>query len=272
MLKEKFCAYCETYYFVEEEHEEVNVRCPKCVDPNSIVGETYEKTTILAGLKRHLASNGIDASLWDEDTLISSLKEFPRANDLYFSNGSYRTITLYTGSTFEGKYGLFFLGPVLRREMLGEHKPYVVENRYIVCSRCNSSAEYSRLEALDMFVGFLEKKCKNCDIKSYIKSHKRNTKGLRKGSREKECSEKSRARALNVSRGELRANPNIEYHKPLEEGTEINGLKITEAFWDERTYSPKYRLFCPTCNGKFICLQRKVEDVLHICLKKEKVF
>lgn len=276
-LKEKQCPYCENYFLYEDQldgglvdnsGEKITGHCPKCVDPHSIRGETYEKDSILSSLKRHFNQKGIDASDWDKDSLVEALRKFPKAYDLYFSNGTYRTITLYTGTAFDGRFGQFVLGPVIQRTIQNQPKPIVLENRLIICCRCNNQHEYGRVETLDMYTGFIEKMCKSCDAIRYIGKHKRNVKGLKKGSDKSDNSLRAKAKALNVSRSELRNNPNIEYHPPLPIGEVVNGLEIIEAFFDEKTYTPKYKLSCPKCGGIYIITQRKVEQISHVYCKE----
>lgn len=259
MLKEKKCPYCKAFFYYEDRVDEEcsdegrnSGFCPKCVDPHHIPGEAYEKTTIIGLFRKHLKKNGVVIDMFDLDQTIELMKEFPTAYNLWLSNGSFRTFNLLTGTLFEGDSGRFEIGPL-------KDSGSTYQNRYIICCRCKTPTTYSKNDVLTFFMGLEKKRCLKCD-------RDKNDKNLSKNGRpSSEFSERSIARALNVSRNDLRRHKISKPNNPLPLGTVVNGLIIVDAFWDNESESPKYRFKCPKCNNIFRCLQKHINDQLHIC-------
>lgn len=269
MQREKLCTYCNKYFFYEDHSEErpndiTNGTCPVCVDIRAIPGETYERQTIINRFKMYLKENGVQVELFDEDSLLSMLKDFPKANNLYLSNGTYRTISLFTGTIFDGMYGKFVVGPVEIKVSNSEDNPNYVHLRQIICSRCKSETTQDKMIVLDFVLGFVEKRCQKCDCAKYVSKHERNTEGLnRNGSHKSDKSERAIAQSLNISLNDLRRHQISKREEPLEDGTIVNGLEIIRAYWDDSTYSPRYELRCPKCMNIYTCLQKRVELLSH---------
>lgn len=282
MKHEKFCKYCEKYYTFDDgiddalfSSDELLVRtesrCPNCIDPRAVPHETYMKKTILNLFRAYLKRRDINADVFEESDIIEMLKEFPRANDLFQSNGNFITVTLYTGMGFQMHGNDYILGPpnCIRVEYDGETKKTITD-RLIQCARCAKSVIVNKMQALSYFIGFEEKYCATCD------SWQRNTTGLQNGSVKSDSSQRAIAKALNISRSELR-NSASRFTKPIPSlpiGTRFGLLEIKEAYWDEdpSAYAPKYTLRCVECGTEFTCLQRQVEQISHPkCFKQNGV-
>jgi len=269
MLKEYFCKRCKKYYFFDDgldkgllapptdpSKSKRQAECPVCIDPNRVPGETYSKGTILTALGYHLFKQ--ELGNYKRAVLRDLIKDYPRAYNLYISNGTYKTITLYTGLKFKGSYGDFEIGPVVKRKIRGR----IVNNRKIRCCRCKNITEVTKMRLLAYYVGFLEKRCGFCND-----FFQRNTSGLKVGSEKRNDSLRALAKALNVSVSDFRRHSFDKAIPALSTGTVVNGLKIIEVFWDEdpKSYAPKYRLHCAKCGQVFECIQKHVYQLSHFC-------
>lgn len=274
MQTEKQCPYCKKMFFYEDGRDDEKDRptitgyCPQCVDPCSVPGETYLKKTILSAIKRYLQDESIDVTHLDEGTIEAMLKEFPRVHQMYYSNSTYRTFTIYTGTIFEGKYGKF---EMLHSEVIDITDNWDATVRYIRCCRCNETSRISKTTALDYFLGLHEKQCKHCDAAKWL--HNPNTNIKRGGSQKSEFSARALAKALNVSRNDYMRHPDIEYTPALPEGhiAKVYGhyeYKIIKAWWDEspKSYSPKYIVECQKCKQKFEIVQKHLYNTTHYCV------
>ena len=260
-LKEKKCPYCNQFFFYEDEidshglilsrndsraRDDEKIRssgyCPRCVDPNRISGMTYRKSSILKQLQ--------------SDDLELLKKDYPLAYKIY-TETSYHTFTIFPDTIIKGKYGNFRIGILVQRGSI------IV--REIFCIRCKKKSFNSIGNVLRYYLGFSLKQCQKCDAKEYVSKHKRNTKKLKRGSVVSPYSDLSKARALNVSLNDYRRYSITKPFVPLPLGSEVNGLVIKEAFWDNKTYCPKYLLICEKCSGQFIVSQKSVQLLEHQC-------
>lgn len=284
MQREKVCPYCKTIFFYDDGLDDVGLAgsedtlaqkeprtgyCPRCVDPNACPGETYEKESILTALKRYLRKEGVLVNTLDNDTLEGMLKEFPRAQSLYLSNGSYRTFTLYTGMTFPGMFGMFELG--VHEYVQSPNVRWINTFRHIKCLRCNRVVKVLKTETLDMFLGMHEKRCFDCD-NAAAEHVKANSNLKRGGAQRSEFSARALAKALNVSRNDYTRHPEIQYTPPLPVGhiavvQSKYKYEILKAWWDEspKSYSPKYLIKCVDCKQEFTCVQKHLKETTHYC-------
>jgi hypothetical protein len=288
-LVEKLCRHCETFFYYDDGVDSGGLAnstdrykrdsecqqkrrgfCPKCDDPHYIPGETYQKDVIIQLFKKHLSSKGVNVAPFDKEILVSMMKSFTRTYALYSSNGTFRTFNLLTGSRFKSEWGEFELLAPIPEKTGPDTFAY---KRGIKCLRCGKVIYVDRKKALEFFIGLHEKSCINCDNNRINNlpdhsDHERNTNGLnRNGSSKSEFSDRAMAKALNVSRNDYRRYHITERVEPLATGTIVNGLTVTEAFWDEdpSSYSPKYVLVCMKCKKTFVCLQKKVQNYQHFC-------
>lgn len=273
MQVEKVCPYCKKIFLYEDgiseplftntgdRSEDFQERragyCPNCVDPYAIPGYSHSKRTILTLFKDLLLKNGVKVEYIDDDTLITLLPDFPRLHTYYKSNGTYLTFNLPPNSLFDGEFGQFELGTTTDKEY-----------REILCKRCNATATYNSTMILRYYFGIEDKRCVHCDAAQYIGNHPRNTSGLmRNGSSKSQYSERAIAKALNVSRNDLRRYKITSRQPSLPLNTVVNGLRIEEAFWEEETMTPKYRLVCDECQDEFFCTQKHIHRQQHFCPK-----
>lgn len=284
MLKEKFCPHCETYFFYETEVDTHGVSmsyvdnrvkdgkkditsgyCPRCVDPHRIPGMTYKKKTILSYFRNHLVERGVQVQYLDDETLIQMLTKFPTAHQLYTSNSTYLTFTLVPDLLFNGKYGEYKLGQLKVTPSKTRHA--MSTYREIICLRCNKTTIASVMLTLYYYLGMKEKQCKKCDYSMYVQGKKpSNISGLnRNGSKPSEYSDRALAKALNVSRNDFRRHLIHIPEPPLPVDTIINGLRIDEAFWCDKTQAPRYILVCDKCQDEFNCLQKRAYLLQHTC-------
>jgi len=285
MHREQKCKYCLKYFTYDDGLVDLGLGgntksdvglearigfCPACNDPNYVYDLSYKKEMILWVFKKYLQSRKIDTSGIPDDSLIEMMRNFPRMYRAYTSNGTYRTITLFPGTRFEGEYGEFELGISFERNP--EHRGIrrVWYNRYITCIRCNTKTVASFHKALYFYLGLLEKRCQKCDITQYYPNGKRDTSGLKRaGAAKSEYSDRALAKALNVSRMDYRRNKDI-INKPvpaLPIGTVVGVYEILAAYWDEdpKSYSPKYLVRCIDCKQEFRVIQKTVQYTQHWC-------
>lgn len=300
MMREKFCQYCEKHFFYEDgvdahgvdvtrddnqlrmtERIKITGYCPICIDPHRVRGMTYLKSTIISLFRRHLASKGIQSQYLDDDTVIPMLEQFPRSYALYKSNGTYRTFTILPTTIFAGTYGEFMMGEVAIRQ--SKRRDALIRYREIQCLRCNFTSLNSIGMTLIFFLGLDEKLCKKCDAHSWLPEKQEreklprkirtsfNTSGLnRNGSSKSEFSDRALAKALNVSRNDFRRHIITQPEPPLPLGTPVGNLHIMEAYWDDKTYSPRYLLVCERCKETFDCIQKRVHLMQHFCQGEAK--
>lgn len=287
-LRQKRCYYCKKIYTYDDgkmskglsnrteaqkKQEQghgvtVSARCPVCIDPHAILGQTYRKDSILSLFRKYLRSINVDPTYFDNDTILSMMAEHPKMLSLYESNGSYKTVTLHQGVCFEGKNGMFMLDEaLLNNKTKGSPIPYF-NRRVIVCMRCGRRSIYRRKSVLILFLGLKLKCCKKCDNPTPQKERKefiRNTKGLNRNGRPKsEDSERAKAKILNISRMDLHRHPHWNERVPaLPVDTKLGTLVIKRVYWDEKTMTPKYDLVCTECRQFFTCVQKRVNDLLH---------
>lgn len=245
-MRERKCPSCHQLYYAEFP------LCPVCSDPHAITGECYEKQSIMNAFVRYLKKEGIRAEELSLEDLENMLEAYPKAYNLFKSNGTYRTVNIPTGTEFEGRYGTFTVMEVCD----------IPINRYVMCNRCEEKACFPRQEILDFFLGFRRKHCLACDASRRAKDEGNLN---RNGRPRSETSERSLAKALNVSRNDYRRYKPTLPVPALPVGTEINGMTVTEAYWDDTTLTPKYRLYCPKCNQKFTCIQKRISTIFHYC-------
>lgn len=253
-MPEKCCPYCKKYFWYEENGSQ---DCSKCVDPQSIPGFTYMKSSLLTLLKKNLQLKAIDTTVFSQEDLKEILEGFPIAWELY-TKTTYITFTLNENSPFQN--GEFKLGELVRD----------MNYRHIICLRCGKRTEHSRFMCLWYYIAFSPKLCAKCDSAKIPRNtngltgeHKRGKGGRRSKS---EYSMRARAKALNISLTDLRRGTNTQ--KPvLPNGTIVNGLEIIRAFWDDthNQYCPKYVLKCHKCGGLFSIKQKVVDLVFHEC-------
>ena len=281
VMQEKKCPYCKQFFFYDDGiieslplHEQTKLTgyCPVCIDPNAITGQTYEKTTILTAIKRHLKSKGVEADILDDDTLINMLKEFPRVHGIYYGT-TYKTFTINTGDIFDGERGKFEIRETKSIDLIDSNGTFkgTLWSRCIKCCRCGRIVTVTKTEAMDMFLGLYEKRCVHCD--PTVSNHKRNTSNLKRtGAVKSEFSERAIAKALNISRSDFRRAVNPQYTPPLPVGSIVEvgsyfKYEILEAWWDEdpKSYAPKYKYKCLRCNEIFICIQKNIRNGSHYC-------
>lgn len=275
MQQEKQCTECKQYFFYDDglnpggDGIEREGFCPTCVDPHFIPGESYYKSTIIEVFRKHLKGKGIAVHKLTEEHLIHMMGAFIRTHSLYHSNGTYNSVTLEYGLEFEGREGRFQILLVHKKELTSEidyDRERFAYQREIKCMRCGRIVLCNRKQALEYYLGLIEKACVSCD--PTYSDHDRDCSGLnRNGSQKSESSDRAMAKALNVSRNDYRRYHFTEPVPSLPIGTVVNGLKIVASYWDENpdSYSPKYKLECPKCKKTFRIIQKNVDSAHHSC-------
>lgn len=253
--KEIKCTKCGKFFHTDN----VTLFCPRCVDPNSIPGCTFLKETVLNLLRREMQMKGVETSYFSRDDLVGMLQQYPRASEVFHSNAEYRTITIYPGDKFPGGNREFIIGNMVRK-----NRGRLITYRDVTCTNCDKAILYPSNRVLRWFLGFEKKWCRSCDYKEYS-DWKRNISGLKKGGTVNPNSLRSMAKAMNVSRSQMRTNPPSQRVPHLPVGTQKASLVIVEAFWCERVEAPKYRLICEKCKRYFVISQRDWENCEHLC-------
>lgn len=271
MQKEKTCKFCKKVYYYDDgvdtggllqeptlQKPKIWAQCPNCVDPNAVPHETYSKGSIYTVYRNWLLSKDI---VVPPDEVWNMLKsEHPKAHAL-FSTTTYRTITLYTGNKFPGRFGEFELGVVIPRT----NGKQVLYDRQVKCCRCGKTSQVPKMRALAYFLGYIDKMCANCDRKVLFTSKDGKFVGGRKRT---ETSARAMAKELNISVMDFRrGNIPDEPVPSLPLGTIVNGLEIVRAYWDDdvNVYAPKYTLRCNRCKLTFEVIQKSVERLDHRC-------
>lgn len=245
-------------------------RCPICVEPTARPYITYLKSGILSALRRYLWYKKVDSTVFIRSDLEEMLKEFPLAYKLY-NEGTYRTFTLHDGDAFAD--GRYFLGPAFVHEYRTHSSTHRIISRWIICSRCNRQVRKTKTMVLMHYLGFEPKYCRVCDRglmrKLHLKPKKPKVKQLWKP---KKPTKLDKAKELNVSLNDYRRGI-LEGPPILPNGTEVNGLIITKAWYDDTrdVYTPKYTLKCPKCERLFSIAQKKVQNIHHFCKGKPNV-
>jgi hypothetical protein len=203
-----------------------------------------------------MRDSGIEMEVLDEETRLGMMfEQFPKTKEIWEAT-SYKTFTLYDPTVFSH----WTLG-LVRERLAGGRIRYV---REVTCNRCKKVTLASVLKVLCYYVGFKKKLCRHCDGSEIPGNRLLTTRHT--GGTKKAGSLRDRAMKLNVSVNDLRRGI-TESTPVLPNGTQVNGLVITKAYFDEAKNSlePKYLLQCPKCRNFFGIAQKRVQTIFHRC-------